>query len=108
MTADGGDQAQDRAPGDVAGEFDPEQILGRMLCDSLEVALDVDHHIPAGAYTLTYDEPTGRVLVLRAVDVAVYDATAVVPVRRVPGLNSIRVDDAELARLAAWLLAAGH
>jgi hypothetical protein len=99
MTADTG--AQDRAPGDGDGGGDPEQVLGRMLCDSLDVALDVDHHVPPGTYTLTYDEPTERVLVLRAADSAVYDATSVVPVRRVPGLRSIRVDDAELERWTA-------
>jgi hypothetical protein len=58
MTADTG--AQDRAPGDGDGGGDPEQVLGRMLCDSLDVALDVDHHVPpARTPSRTTSRPSG-------------------------------------------------
>lgn len=77
--------------------------LGRAVCDSIDVALDVDHHLPPAARTITYDENTGQVLVLRAADGAIYDATPVVSVKRLPGIDSIRLDVAEVARLAVWL-----
>lgn len=107
------DEERDNAAAGGGGEPDPVG-LGRLVCDSLDVALDVDQHVPSAAYAITYDEPTGRVLVERTADGAIYDATAVVPVRRVPGLDSIRVEPDGLELLAAWLgeparqLAAAH
>ena len=106
MTRDDDHDADHAAAGDAAGrrgDPDPDPGLGRFVCDSLAVALDVDHRMPAAAYAIAYDEPTGRLLVERTADGAVYDATAVVPIRRAPGLHSIRVEPDGLERLADWL-----